>query len=162
MVALIGAGCSSGSAENGSTGTGSSTGNGNSKNATNRDKAVKFAECMRDNGVSEFPDPNAGGDFVYGIKRGSSLDPSTAAWKKAISACKDLQPAASARWRSTSAPLRPSRRARRSWPRASATWNSVAWALLWWSVEVRGGIRAEPGCAVSAVLGTCLHEPDSL
>ena len=47
---------------------------------------------MRENGVSEFPDPNASGDFAYGIKRGSSLDPSTAAWKKAISACKDLQP----------------------------------------------------------------------
>jgi hypothetical protein len=39
MVALIGAGCPNGSAENGNTGTGSSTGNGSSggnKNATNR------------------------------------------------------------------------------------------------------------------------------
>jgi hypothetical protein len=38
MVALIGAGCS---------GNGSS---GGSKSATNRDKAMKFAECMRENG----------------------------------------------------------------------------------------------------------------
>jgi hypothetical protein len=44
-LALIG-GCSNGSAENG-TGTGSSGGN---TNATNRDKAVTFSECMRDNG----------------------------------------------------------------------------------------------------------------
>jgi hypothetical protein len=42
MVALIGAGCSNAPAEDG-TGTGSS---GDNKRATNRDKAVKFAECM--------------------------------------------------------------------------------------------------------------------
>lgn len=71
MVALIGAGCSNASSENGSSG-------GNT-NATNRDKAVKFAECMRENGVREFPDPDASGEFAYGIKRGSALDPSTAA-----------------------------------------------------------------------------------
>ena len=46
---------------------------------------------MRENGVTEFPDPNAGGDqeFVEGIK---ALDTRSAAWKKAIGACKDLQP----------------------------------------------------------------------
>jgi hypothetical protein len=53
---------------------------------------VKFAECMRENGVMEFPDPDASGEFAYGIERGSALDPSTAEWKKAIGACKDLQP----------------------------------------------------------------------
>jgi hypothetical protein len=90
MVAVIGAGCSDGSAENGSAGTGSSGGN---KSATNRDKAMKFAECMRDNGVSEFPDPDAsGGLTIDGVLNGSSLDPSAPAWKQAIGACKDLQP----------------------------------------------------------------------
>jgi hypothetical protein len=84
MVALIGAGCSNASSENGS--------GGGNKNATNRDKAVKFAECMRNNGVSEFPDPNVSGQFAYGIKLGSPLDPSSAAWKKAIGACQNLQP----------------------------------------------------------------------
>jgi hypothetical protein len=63
MVALISADCSNTPAE---TGTGSSGGN---KNATNRDKAVTFAECMRENGVTEFPDPNASGEFAYGINR---------------------------------------------------------------------------------------------
>ncbi len=54
---------------------------------------MKFAECMRDNGVSEFPDPDAsGGLTIDGVVNGSSLDTSTAAWKTAISACKDLQP----------------------------------------------------------------------
>ncbi|MEU0568479.1 hypothetical protein ABZ297_24285 [Nonomuraea sp. NPDC005983] len=84
MVALIGAGCSNASAENG--------GSGGNKNATNRDKAVRFAECMRENSVRDFPDPNASGEFTYGIKLGSSLDPRSAVWKKAIGACKDLQP----------------------------------------------------------------------
>jgi hypothetical protein len=86
MVALLSA-C--GSNAPAATGSGS-TGGGNT--ATNVEKAVKFAECMRDNGVSEFPDPNASGDFAYGIKAGSSLDPSTAAWQQAIGACKDLEP----------------------------------------------------------------------
>ena len=72
------------------TGSGSNSGAGT---ATIVDKAVKFAECMRDNGVSEFPDPNASGQFTYGIKAGSSLDPRTSAWKQAISACKVMEPA---------------------------------------------------------------------
>jgi hypothetical protein len=86
MGAFIGAGCSNGSAENGNAG-------GGGKKATNRNKAMKFAECMRDNGVSAFPDPNASGELtIDGIANGSSLDTSTAAFKQAISACKDLEP----------------------------------------------------------------------
>jgi hypothetical protein len=87
-IALISAGCSNEPAE---TGTGSSGGN---TTATHHDKAVKFAECMRDNGVREFPDPDASGALtIDGVLNGSSLDSSTAAWKKAIGACKDLEPA---------------------------------------------------------------------
>jgi hypothetical protein len=85
IVALIGAGCSSEPAEDDNAGN---------TNATNQEQAVKFAECMRDNGVSEFPDPDAsGGLTIDGVVNGSSLDPSTPAWKEAIGACKDLQPA---------------------------------------------------------------------
>ena len=95
MVALIGAGCSDGSAENGNTGTASSSGSSGSARTTStaRGKAMKFAQCMRDNGVSKFPDPDPSGELtIDGIANGSSLDPSTAAFEKAISACKDLQP----------------------------------------------------------------------
>jgi hypothetical protein len=85
MVALIGAGCSNGASE-----TDSSGGN---TNAAKREKAVKFAECMRDNGVSEFPDPDASGELtIDGVLNGSSLDSSSPAWKAAMAACKDLQP----------------------------------------------------------------------
>ena len=84
LVALIGAGCSS---DSGGTGT------GNDDDA-NQQQALKFAECMRDNGVSEFPDPDASeGLTIDGVLNGSSLDPSSAAWKEAIGACRDLQPA---------------------------------------------------------------------
>jgi hypothetical protein len=84
MAALIGAGCSDAPDENGSAGN---------TNAANQEQAVKFAECMRDNGVSEFPDPDAsGGLTIDGVVNGSSLDPSSPAWEAAIGACKDLQP----------------------------------------------------------------------
>ncbi len=88
-VALISA-C--GSTAPPSTGTGSSGGGSNT--AANAQKAVKFAECMRNNGVSKFPDPGASGKLtIDAIANGSSLDPSAPAFKQAISACKDLEPA---------------------------------------------------------------------
>jgi hypothetical protein len=90
MVALIGAGCGSGSAENGSTGTGGSS--RADTNATSQDRSVQFAECMRKNGVTAFPDPDASEsdqELVEAIER---LDQSSATWKKAIGACRDLQP----------------------------------------------------------------------
>jgi hypothetical protein len=65
---------------------------GSGSTAANVEQAVKFADCMRGNGVSEFPDPNTSGEFDYGIKAGSSLDPGTAAFQQAIGACKDLEP----------------------------------------------------------------------
>jgi hypothetical protein len=78
-VALLGAGCGSGAAENGTAG----------KPA----KAAKFSDCMRDNGVKQFPDPDASGELtIDGVLNGSSLDPDAPAWKTAIAACKDLQP----------------------------------------------------------------------
>jgi hypothetical protein len=62
--------------------------------AADTQKAVKFAECMRSNGVSDFPDPGASGEFtIDGIANGSSLDTSAPAFTQAISACKDLEPA---------------------------------------------------------------------
>jgi hypothetical protein len=88
MVVLISA-C--GSSTPTATGTGSSSGGNNT--ATNHQKAVKFADCMRNNGVSAFPDPPASGELtIDGIANGSSLDTNSPAFKQAISACKDLEP----------------------------------------------------------------------
>jgi hypothetical protein len=61
--------------------------------ATNHEQAVRFARCMRENGVRGFPDPDASGKLtIDAIANGSSLDTSSAAFKQAISACKDLEP----------------------------------------------------------------------
>jgi len=89
-AALIGAGCSNGSAGNSDTGATSSshsaTSTGAHKKLSARDKAVKFAECIRAHGVSDFPDPNKENQFEYGV----SVTP--AVWTRATTACKDLQP----------------------------------------------------------------------
>jgi hypothetical protein len=74
MLAVIVAGCS-----NAPAGSGSSGGN---STAAAHEKAVKFAECMRSNGVSAFPDPDpSGGLTIDAVANGSSLDPSSAAFK---------------------------------------------------------------------------------
>src|SRR6266852_5328152 len=87
MLAVLSAGRSNALA-------GTATGSSGGSNATNRDQAVKFSDCMRKNGVREFPDPDASGDLtIDGIANGSSLDTNSAAFKQAIAACKDLQPA---------------------------------------------------------------------
>lgn len=84
IVALLAAGCS------GSSGGSDAGGAGNDTYKA----AVKFAECMRDNGVTEFPDPDAdGGLTLDGVANGSSIDTDGAAWKTAAAACKDLEPA---------------------------------------------------------------------
>jgi len=102
LVALLSAGCSRAAAE---TGTTSSSGANNSataqtdssagnNTASTRQQAAKFAECMRANGVKNFPDPDASGTYtIDGIANGSSIDTSSAAFKQAMTACKDLQPA---------------------------------------------------------------------
>jgi hypothetical protein len=95
IVAVISAGCggtgnsggTSTAAPAGSTGTASSAGTGGNKNPTAREKAVKFSACMRKNGYPDFPDPKASGEFAaFGI----SVSP--AVWRKALGACKELQP----------------------------------------------------------------------
>jgi hypothetical protein len=88
LVTLISACGSSAPAE---TGTGSGGGNNTGGDAQ---KAVKFARCMRSNGVSTFPDPNGSGKLtIEAVANGSSLDTSSPAFKQALSACKTLEPA---------------------------------------------------------------------
>jgi hypothetical protein len=85
IVAVIGVGCSNEPAGNDSS-NGTNT-------ATHREQAVKFAECMRANGVSEFPDPDASGNLTIDqIANDTSLDTDSAAFQQAVSACKDLEP----------------------------------------------------------------------
>src|SRR5579859_1050579 len=83
VVALISA-C--GSTAPAATGSGSNT-------TVNVQQAVKFAQCMRANGVGKFPDPDSSGALtIDGVINGSSLDPNSATFQQASSACKDLEP----------------------------------------------------------------------
>jgi hypothetical protein len=98
MVAVISAGCGgTGSSDGASTttppsttaaaGTTTTAASAVDKDATAREKAVKFAACMRENGYPDFPDPKASGEFAsFGI----SVSPEV--WTKALRACKELQP----------------------------------------------------------------------
>ena len=99
IVAVIAAGCggtpsSSGTTTAASAHAGSTTATvahastaNHTSTLTPRQKAVKFSECMRANGVSDFPDPNASGEFPsYGVSV------TKAVWTKAVAACKSVQP----------------------------------------------------------------------
>jgi hypothetical protein len=98
IVATIAAGCggtqsSSGTSTAAAADTSSTTTAAHANTAshtstvTPREKAVRFSECLRANGVGDFPDPNASGEFPsYGV----SVTP--AVWKTAVAACKALQP----------------------------------------------------------------------
>jgi hypothetical protein len=88
LVALIGAGCSNAPAETASGGTenpatqgspstepdpnaAGGTGGGGDQNAATeggpipRENSLEFAECMRENGVEDFPDPDDAGIIQY-------------------------------------------------------------------------------------------------
>jgi hypothetical protein len=87
VVAVIAAGCGGTQSSKSSSTAGHTSTAGHRSAATPREKAVKFSACMRSNGVSDFPDPNASGEFPsYGISV------SKAVWMKAVAACKALQP----------------------------------------------------------------------
>lgn len=52
--------------------------------------ALAFAGCMRANGVPHFPDPKAGGGFLF--QTGAGVDPSSPAFRAAQAKCKKLLP----------------------------------------------------------------------
>ena len=84
VIAVMSAGCSNPPTD---TSTADNT-------AANHEKAMKFSQCMRDNGVSQFPDPDASGALtIEQVVNGSSVDSNSATFKQALSACRDLEPA---------------------------------------------------------------------
>ena len=82
LLGLGSAGCSSSSSDDGA-GGGS---DGTATTAGLHAQGVEFAECLRANGVSDFPDPDPSGNFAYGV----SVRPEV--WRRAVEACEELQP----------------------------------------------------------------------
>lgn len=60
--------------------------------ASQRAAMLKFSQCMRSHGLSNFPDPSfSGGGFRLRFDPSSGIDPSSPAFKAAQAACASLQ-----------------------------------------------------------------------
>ncbi|WP_141576310.1 hypothetical protein [Actinomadura sp. WMMA1423] len=55
-------------------------------------KMRAFAKCMRDNGITEFPDPEPDGGVKIQAGGGTGLDPQSQTFKKAQKACSKYSP----------------------------------------------------------------------
>jgi hypothetical protein len=85
LIVLATAGCSN--SVPASDGAGSPT-------ASNLSQGMKFAQCMRSNGVSNFPDPGPSGQLtIDGVANGSGVDTNSSTFQQALTACKSLEPA---------------------------------------------------------------------
>jgi hypothetical protein len=70
--------------------TGTVRGAGDPNQGWSTSDKLKYAQCMRDNGVPNFPDPDANGGFA--LVQGNGIDPNAPQFKKAEDACKKYQP----------------------------------------------------------------------
>ncbi|MEV4137886.1 hypothetical protein AB0J72_37655 [Dactylosporangium sp. NPDC049742] len=57
-----------------------------------QERMRKYSQCMRENGVPEFPDPGEDGGIRFEGGQGSNLDPGSEAFKKADQACQQFGP----------------------------------------------------------------------
>jgi hypothetical protein len=91
LVGLVGAACSGSPSV---TSPAATVPAANTSPAATAGQAVKFAQCMRANGVSNFPDPGPSGQYtIDAIANGSGVDTNSPAFDRALSACKSLEPA---------------------------------------------------------------------
>lgn len=56
------------------------------------EEALAYSECMRDNGVPDFPDPEEQGEGGISLGLPEGMDPESEEFKAAAEACEDLQP----------------------------------------------------------------------
>ena len=56
------------------------------------EEALAYSECMRDNGITDFPDPERNGENAVGLSLPEGTDPQDEDFKAAEEACKDLTP----------------------------------------------------------------------
>jgi len=70
--------------------------------AAARAQALKFAQCMRAHGISDFPDPNGQGEIAIQPKQGSDLDPNNPRFRAANQACQHYKPGGPGASQSTS------------------------------------------------------------
>jgi hypothetical protein len=93
VTLLLVAGCGGGSSHSATTGhrlSPSTTQTSSDSRTAPSANGVAFAVCMRANGVSNFPDPQAGGQAVFSVPTGSN--PGAPAFRAAESKCHGLLP----------------------------------------------------------------------
>lgn len=94
VALLAAAGCGGSDGDDGAStsagGSGSASSSGDSS-----DRGVQYAECMRENGVSDFPDPVDGRIMMRVGPGGMDIDPATL--QAAQEACQELAPAGAGR-----------------------------------------------------------------
>lgn len=70
----------------------------NNPSTNDHQAALRFAECMRDHGLADFPDPStSNGGFAINGGPGSDLDPSSKTFKDASTACQKYLPSGGAK-----------------------------------------------------------------
>jgi hypothetical protein len=94
-LALAGCGGSNGDSNAASPPGSGSNGAGSSGAEDRQTELLKYSQCMRENGVPDFPDPENGRLQlkVHKGPGGNGLDPDSPQFKAAEEKCKDLQPA---------------------------------------------------------------------
>jgi len=68
----------------------------NGEQAKQKAAALKYAQCMRNHGIKDFPDPNPQGGIQVSAAQHSDLDPNNPLFKAADKACKSLMPGSGA------------------------------------------------------------------
>jgi hypothetical protein len=91
LVALATA-CAGGSSGPGVAGQGAASSPSASPSGDLRDAQLAYAQCMRDHGISEFPDPEPGGGIAVVGEPGGELDPNNPRFQAADEACQSLLP----------------------------------------------------------------------
>jgi hypothetical protein len=92
LMAVLPTACAGGSNGPGVAGQGASSTPSASPSGDRRDAELAYAQCMRDHGISDFPDPQPGGGIAIQAEPGSDLDPNNPQYKEADDACKSLLP----------------------------------------------------------------------
>lgn len=85
------AGCGSSDDDGAGAASTGTAGGGGAAGGTDAQQAVKYAQCMRSNGVGSFPDP-VNGKFQLKVEKGGPLDPTNPQFQAAQKACKSLEP----------------------------------------------------------------------
>lgn len=91
VALLAAAGCGGSDGDGGSSTSGGGSGSASASADAGADRGVQFAECMRENGVPDFPDPSEDGRIMMRVGPGGiQADPATL--EAAQQACQEFAP----------------------------------------------------------------------